>query len=568
MRNVFFCLALGWAAAAAGAQTTFLVNVSDDVDDGTCDAIHCSFREAILAANAVAGTDTIAFNLPAGDTVIVPLTDLPAVTDPVTVDGETQPGADCVAWRPIVEIDGSSAGPVGLVLQVPATVRGLVLHGFPSSALGVFGGSSQIECNFIGTDVSGTIAVGNGAVGINVQGDGNVIGGTAPGAGNLISGNPSSGIRIEPGNGNRIEGNRIGTDLTGTVALANRHGITIQRNASDNLVGGTNAAARNLISGNQGLGVNFNIGASGNRVEGNYIGTDLSGSFGIPNIEGVLIQGGSNSTLIGGSAPGAGNLISGNGTGVRIRDPSSDNNRVEGNLIGTDASGNDPLGNGLGIFIQASSNVVGGLDPAGANLVAFNFLGVAVGTGAGNSLLGNAIHSNESLGIDLAPGGPTANDAGDTDAGANGLQNFPELTSATLDSGEVTVTATLDSTAVTDFRIEIFANTVCNGDTAGQSSDSEPFGEAELFLGALTVTTGATGNADIATNLALPFGAGLVITTTATNLANGETSEISACLAAEAEPIPTVGTLGLALLVILLLGAGLRLSPRLCGARK
>src|SRR5262249_31052541 len=154
---------------------------------------------------------------------------------------------------------------------------------------------------------------------------------------------------------------------------------------------------------------------------------------------------GAKTNIIGGTAPGAGNLISGNtGTGVRLSGSGTSGNLVQGNLIGTDVSGNNPLGNGAGVLIdaQTSGNTIGGTVAGAGNIIANNNgVGVQVGAtvtdtlAAGNAILGNSIFANSGLGIDLGGDGATPNDPQDPDAGPNNLQNFPVITGALVGGG-------------------------------------------------------------------------------------------------------------------------------------
>src|SRR5439155_25597498 len=136
-----------------------------DANDGVCDASHCSLREAINAANALGGTDTIAFSIPAPHT-IQPTSGLPTVTDPVIIDGTTQPG---FAGAPIIELDGSNAGTGSVGLRVDAgdsTVRALVINRFGGDGIDVFGQGNTIVANVVSA---------NGQEGLLVFGDGTVI---------------------------------------------------------------------------------------------------------------------------------------------------------------------------------------------------------------------------------------------------------------------------------------------------------------------------------------------------------------------------------------------------------
>ena len=205
------------------------------------------------------------------------------------------------------------------------------------------------------------------------------------------------------------------------------------------------------------------------------------------------------------------------GEGILVR--SGTGSVIENNWIGTDATGTIARPNGRGVRVLTSSNRIGGTAPGAANLIAFNTgAGIAIETGAANSIYENSIFSNGGLGIDLDSNGITPNDAGDADPGANLLQNFPVLTSAVAGGGTTVVQGTLNSTATTTFRLEFFSNAAC---------DASGNGEGRTFIGAASVTTNASGNAAI--NVSLPaVAAGQAITSTATPVSNN-TSEFSAC---------------------------------------
>jgi CSLREA domain-containing protein len=191
--------------------------------------------------------------------------------------------------------------------------------------------------NFIGTDQTGTQPIGNGGgVWLGSGSNNNLVGGLQEGVGNLISGNLGNGVTIaEPGSTrNDVQGNYIGTDVTGIYALGNGgQGVNIGNGASDNLVSG------NLISGNTSDGILLSqLETTGTRVLGNYIGMNRNGNAALPNGgDGILLE--ASLSTIGGTEPGAGNLISGNnGNGIAIRHEAA-GNIVQGNYIGTDATG-------------------------------------------------------------------------------------------------------------------------------------------------------------------------------------------------------------------------------------
>ncbi len=236
--------------------------------------------------------------------------------------------------------------------------------------------------------------------------------------------------------------------------------------------------------------------ASHNTVAGNYIGTDVTGTAALGNtVLGVNILNGASNNTVGGTAPGAGNLISGNRGlgGVLIQGAGTSGNVVAGNFIGTDVSGTAPLGNvGAGVTLgaigfSASGNTVGGTAPGAGNTIAYNRKGVVVaGTGStGNAILGNSIFANLGAGIDLGDDGVTLNDSAGH-SGPNNYQNFPVLTQATTASGSRTVFGQLSSTPNTTFRIEFFAN---------DAYDPSGYGEGQVYLGFVNVTTAASGTA-------------------------------------------------------------------------
>ena len=398
----------------ATAGTTFTVNSTADPGDGTCDATECTLREAIAAANANAGTDTIVFTIPGtGRHTIKPASALPTIADPLTIDGYTQPGASPNTNPPgqgtnavlMIELDGSSAiaGVIGLtIVASDSIVRGLVINRFGGYGISIgTNGRNVVEGNFIGTDATGTADLGNTWSGVAISAtSNNVIGGTTAAARNVISGNNSSGVFVSGSGatGNRVEGNLIGTDATGTSVLGNSQDgvLVVGLGVSSNVIGGTAPAARNVISGN-GTGVQVFSGATGTTIQGNFIGTDVTGTADVGNTTNGVIINGTSDNLIGASSPGAGNVISGNNqNGVHFEGSSATGNHVEGNYIGTDATGAVALGNsGSGVYINgAPSNTIGGTMSASRNVISGNAQkGVTIvgGNATGNLIQGNFI---------------------------------------------------------------------------------------------------------------------------------------------------------------------------------
>ncbi|TAF51701.1 MAG: DUF4347 domain-containing protein [Oscillatoriales cyanobacterium] len=648
----------------AHALATFVVTNTNDAGPG-------SLRDAITQANATAAPPhNINFNIPgAGVQTIAPLSSLPIITVPTVINGTTQAG---FAGTPLIQLDGTNAGATTngiLITGSGSTIRGLAINRFRGSGIFIVGNAATgnfVLGNSIGTDPNGTADLGNAASGVVVDnapgntiggtaaadrniisgndafgvlinaagatgnrvlgniigtnaagtaalpntltgvqisgGSNNIVGGITAGDRNLISGNGSAGVFIDgatatgntvlgnfigtdingtakvsnvgfgvaiqnaPNNtiggntagarniisgnnafgvvilntpatsnaatGNRVLGNFIGTDVSGTAKLSNTlTGVLIQ-DAASNTIGGTTAGDRNIISGNDGFGVQIlNGNATLNSVLGNYIGTNSAGTAALPNIIGVVVDNAPNNT-IGGSVAGAGNIISGNsspsaGLGVQITGASATGNTLRGNSIGVAANGTSPLGNsslGVQITAAASNNAIGGTAGEG-NIIANNGnIGVGVNSGTGNRIQNNSIFGNAGIGIDLGNNSITANDPGDPDTGANNLQNFPVLTTANVSGGNVTVAGTFNSIPSANFTLQFFANT-------------PPGTQGQTLIGSATVTTDAAGNATFNQVFPVAVAPGQLITATAIDAA-GNTSEFSA------QPIPVVAPLG------------------------
>jgi hypothetical protein len=467
--------------------STFLVTTTDDSGPG-------SFRQAILDANAEPGSNKIAFDIGQGGAqTIRPASALPTVTRPVVIDGTTQPG---FTGTPLIELSGSRLGFVS-ALTISAghsVIRGFVINSFHGNGIELrTQGGNLIAGNFIGTDISGENALGNGGAGVFVEASNNTIGGTTAQARNVIAGNSSDGVWIFSGSNNLVQGNYIGTDVSGSKALGNAFGVVIfGAFAANNTIGGPSGVG-NVISGNQVEGVA--LGGNDNLVQGNFVGTDASGTCSLGNYVGIVISGSYN--RIGGRQAGTGNLVSGNvDQGVAILSLGT-GNIVQGNAIGTSAYG-DPLGNGsdgLDIFL-GSDNIIGGTAAGAANTIAYNGgHGVTVYAGVRNAIRRNAIFANGDTGIALIDGG-------------NNMQPAPQLTSATSDGGILTIRGTLTAAPGTTFTLEFFGGASCGPGHSGQ---------AERFLGSMTVTTDSAGQASFELSLALPVDVGDFITATATD---------------------------------------------------
>ena len=621
----------------AGADTFTVKNTNASGADSLVQAVADANAHPNIDANT---PDIIAFDIPASDPNRDPVTGVFTITpvfpalapiiDPVIIDGYTQgssTGTTTDDAKPntlavgnnavlLIELNAASTGGVaGVEFRAGgegSTVRGLIINrcnGCKGVALGA--GKIKVFGNFLGTDSTGTVALGN-QWGINSTGNGgNQIGSAAVGDRNLISGN-TIGIALTnlDSQTDTVQNNYIGVNATGNVALPNSTGVvlasnfgggtagptiiggstatpgrgvgnvisgntfdglvfsasgsvalgavTIQGNliglgidgttpvgngigiddVTDStatlgatLIGGTSALTRNIISSNNG-GISY---ASANTtVQGNYIGTDVSGTLDRGNATlGLEIIGdrrSGTSITIGGTAAGAGNVISGNDFGgIWIRNGDA---TIQGNKIGTQVDGVSALGNtgeGVRVFNVLTDPVlqvaVGGMTDGAGNTIAYNGQGVSVEAST-VTILRNSIFNNGTsdpgnqfgLGIDLGFGGPgvNPNDPGDADTGPNGFQNYPVLTSVSVAGGNAEILGTLDSAASTTYRVEFFGN---------DAIDPSNYGEGKTFLGATDVATDGSGHATFDVTFPLLPGA-LRVTSTATD-PSGNTSEFS-----------------------------------------
>ncbi len=647
------------------ATVTISVNPTTLYVTNTNDSGPGSLRAALLIADSSngAGPDTIDFKiLGTGPFVISPASALPPVTRGTIINGYSQAGSHTNSLstgdNAIIEIqiDGSSSGGAnGLVLEGGgSTVEGLSITHFNDGILISGAGGNTITGNFVGTNPTGTANSYNNQTGIEVQTSGNVIGGTKAALRNVISGNNNQGVRLDDeASGNLIEGNYIGTDITGNNRLGNNGGGVVLYDAPQNTIGGSASGAGNLISGNgndgiqvsssdngpgslstviqgnfigvdasgivalgssnNGVEIDFGSGTliggpkaadanviSGNQagvylqnsamgvaIEGNYIGTDARGFEAIGNqYDGVLLSGADNT--VGGTAAGDGNVISGNGrdgisdgvysgsvgfnviagndigtdssgtvalpnnqdgielgtlgdivggTTAAAANVISGNNQfglvierssegilVEGNEIGTDATGKNPLGNGSdGVHIQdnAVSNTIGGSAAKDGNIIAYNGgTGVSVTASAtSNPILTNSIFANSNQGVVLSGNG-------------NDLQVAPVLSSAVSGSSSTVVQGTLTASPSATYEIQFFAN---------PAADPSGFGQGQTYLGTETVTTNGNGVASFTITVKPALAAGEVVSATATSPSNN-TSAFSNDVTVTNAAAPAVST--------------------------
>jgi len=425
---------------------------------------------------------------------------------------------------------------------IGGTVKGLgnVISGNRFQGVKIEGSSfcNKVEGNKIGTDKTGKRKISNG-VGIEIEhSDNNTIGGASANAGNVISGNEAQGITISGfSERNSVVGNLIGTDVSGTKALGNKIGLELF--GDNSIIGGVTLNSGNVISGNEAQGILITHKAKDNRILGNFIGTDKSGTSKLGNEVGIFIADSLNNTIGGsskdaaniisknkakcgwksaksrenkmlGNKKGAGNVISGNrADGILIKN--SDVIIIQSNLIGTDVTEQKSLGNGgRGISITESNNNIIGSDPASSareriaqrNTIANNKTdGVYIENSGQNTIRSNKIYNNGNSGITLRS------------ANANNPSKAPILISAnrSVVRGEFIIQP------FSDFTIEYFSTPSCNGSRV----------QGKRPLGTLTVLPKQYGGFGFRPRISLK--SGHFISATATD-PKGNTSEFSNCV--------------------------------------
>lgn len=534
MRKIIYLSIILFVFGLANANTYTVTNTNDSGSG--------SLRQAVLDCvnNQAGAPHTIQFQIPDTDpgydaatgvwTIVYTEEGLPALNGGnITIDGTSQTdfAGDTNPLGPEVCLNGSNRT-VEICISIHNSsgnlIKGLIINEF-LYGIQIYGESSQdnkiigcyIGCNYDGTERKGNV---NG-IEIISGANQNQVGDIGDGNGNLLSGNEYGGLRLSDSHHNLVINNLVGVNRTGTEELHNYDGITIEGAAAYNQIGGSSADSMNVTSGNVAYGVDiFGVGCIGNVVRGNYIGTDITGAYAIPNTYGLLCDDRSNHNIVGGYLPGQGNLISGNTafgayfynngtsymqlignkigtditgtyaipneTGVHIDGASyanlvdsnlisgnlangitlfgiySDINVIINNLIGTDITGENPLPNGnQGILItqNAANNTIGG-SPETANIIAYNGRnGIKIeSTHAVHNLFScNSIHSNGNYGIEIFPeDGYNTNDEGDVDEGPNDMLNSPVITNITYNGNEATITGNIDVQSPTTTKIEIY----------------------------------------------------------------------------------------------------------------
>ncbi len=515
--------------AGSGPQTLTVINTNDN---GTG-----SLRQAIIDANANNGqADTIEFNIPGvGSQIISLVSDLPVITDQVTIDGTTQTDWAEASYLPIVvDGDGSyKAFKFGAAAD-NSEVRGLVLRDLVDAAVEIADDADGVTVagNWIGqfnSDGSDAGASEENDYGVRSYADNTTVGGSTQADRNVFAGTDFGVVLRGTSSNSNVSGNYFGTDITGNALLGSgSYGIYILETANGNTIGGSTAAHGNVIAGAASYAIRlFSDGNDNNTFQNNYIGVSADGTQNLGNSgSGIALagSGGADNNQI------LDNIIVGSQySGIELNS-SANGNVIQGNIIGTDASGTLNWGNrenGVIVLTGSSNNLIGGTGVGEGNVIAFNGQGaVARDAGvsirdpsAGNQIRGNSIYANSGLGVDLnvsIEDGADANDAGDTDTGGNNRQNWAVLSTASI-ADDGTFAYVLDTTTLSagTYTIDFYASSDRDG---GQV-------EAQRYLG--TATGVASGDSSLSGTLAgVSLATGEFVTLITTD-ASGNSSELS-----------------------------------------
>jgi CSLREA domain-containing protein len=581
---------------------TLMVNTTDDFNDGNCNNTHCSLREAINEANNNPGPDTIRFNIPGMAPYVIIAEPMPELTTPRTIiDGTSQPG---FTSSPVIEVSPVAGRPSQPAFRVGAsdiTIRGLAVTGWPAGAILVEGSNvtnTQIERNYIGLRTDGTTQLGNegiGGIGVyagassthismnvvsannvgiaiadlcrfhcgssapapeDTTAEGNFVGTDASGTvgrgnwatgiialnvsdvtlrSNVISDNGfgtvyigAGGVYLDGAGDVVIEGNKVGTSVDGTAALGNHDmGIIVDTPTGDVTIGGSSPNQRNVISGNVQHGI-WLATASGVVIQGNYIGTDASGMAPLGNHANGIHIGSGGDNLIGGPNPGEGNVISGNSfLGITL-DTGTGNNTIHGNLIGPDQSGTGLIGNGRSGILVAS--ILGSALIGGPN------------PGEGNVISGNAQHGilfwnddrvtgHQVVGNEIADNGGHGilmEDGSDNTISRNAMHGNGGLGIELDCSGPANPNTCLAEPILTNANAAIAEGTACPNCTVEFFfSDHDPSGHGEGREFITDTVAASDGSFSASLGLLLPIATCAQVTATATD-GSGNTSEFSA----------------------------------------
>lgn len=526
MKTALFLFLVSAGILARVSAASFTVTSTKSAGAGT-------LRQAIDDANANPGPDIIRFNIAGTGVKRIALPSaapLPDITDAVTIDATTQPG---YAGTPLVELDcGGNDQTSGLtILSGHSVVRGLAIgnKGNFASANLMFGiallggGSNVIEGCHLGVTAAGAVnfgGIGNASGGVLISNSaGNVIGGLTATARNIIAGNAGDGVVIGGigASNNVVRGNYIGLGSDGATVLINAGsaGVVVTDQAANNVIGGTEAGARNVITGNSEDCVLIQNGATGTRVMGNYLGLRADGSAqktGKPPLTGAGVRvKEAPGTVVGGAAPGAGNVISANDVGVSITGLSSSGTRVQGNFIGTDPAGVAAIPNSLGVSILSSDCQIGGTEAGAGNLISGNLNnGVNLGAGSGGSVVQSNFIGTDVTGRAALGNGQSGKDSGAVAvSSANNLIGGASLGAGNLISGNKSRGVQFINTTASDDRLQ---GNFIGLDITGTNALGNASHGVEL-LGAAYLTIGGT-NAGEGNVIGANGGAGIRIAAT------------------------------------------------------
>ena len=509
---------------------------SDAIDEGagfySCETStpgECTLRAAIETANANTGADTIEFEIPGSGVQTITIgSDLPAITETLAIDGYSQTGAvanSAVSPNPfngtlLIHIDTAAAPTGAFSINAPgASIKGLAINRCAIACVLVDTNNVEIKGNYIGTDATGLsmgISDTVGGVYISENSSNAEVGGINPEDRNVIANiapnNQHAGIMLS-GDHSTIYGNYIGigkdgvTDLTPDAADANgllgelAFGINILQGGGDSNIGGPSTSMRNVISGNTANVIFSNGPSNGNNLlQGNYIGPDYTGEVN-PNItNGIGVSASfAQDNLIGGDGPGEGNVIAG------------------------------VLGSGISVASIDALNVFA-FDPTHISILGNSIYDVGVfefdGIGDTNQGIDNAkFFTDQNFNpIDFELRGPTANDAGDLDAGANNYMNFPVLKTAVQTGQNVDIAYDLDvaGSDSDQYRVEFFAN---------DRSSIFGYGPGQTFIGSDITSNGSGKTVTLNVGAADYVNKALSATVTAINSTTptgfGDTSEFA-----------------------------------------
>jgi hypothetical protein len=352
---------------------SFTANATIITVTTTNDSLSGSLRQAIIEADTSSHADTIRFNIPTSDPgynadigvwTIQPASEFDnMIGDSTFIDGKSQSTnqGDTNPQGPEIEIDGTNVEGSGIIIEGSSNkISGLIINRFSDYGVIIFSSEATgniIAGNYIGTDATGEISLGNELGGILISGyaEGNIIGGLSPSERNIISGSSHSGniyhgngITIKGGHRNTIIGNYIGTNKDGTTPLPNvDYGICLTF-AEENVIGGLEDGAANVVSGNfyGGIFIRFSE-TMNNTILGNFIGTDVTGRYNLGNFrKGIYLDWGTKNNVIGPQ-----NVIRFNGNyGIIVKHDSTTGHRITQNSISdhgfgifNDEGGNDSL---------------------------------------------------------------------------------------------------------------------------------------------------------------------------------------------------------------------------------